>query len=397
AEVVHHAWGVGQQTPYRGEVSLPRIDTRPLDSLSDVARLGTQIRRYPCSRTARDHLYQPAVQIAEPDRPSLRAVPPAVLVHPQGRDPFQLQLGDQRSAELDHRVHHRVPAHSQLPGHLRHCPALLTHLTERPAPGPLGQNRPGADPRMRLSPRPVRTGRFWTAPAAFPPPQPDRPPTDRQIPHLRLPATLRNSPHPTLRTPHHIGGGLHQHPHFPLHLDAGQHPEPPNAEQNRSRFDTVNHDLWPPLSAVSCNHQEKRGHGSHHGISRLTRRPFAPYSSRRASFPCADSLGTPGNHCACRAKHYPDEDKCRKHRECGEESQHIASLCSAGDSDSQSGRGRPVVASVYSPQHLADEPVRWRGHVGWPLGALIGSLVPATSVDGQRNLTSIKPADLESL
>src|SRR5690606_13949967 len=65
------------------------IDTRPLDSLSDVARLGTQIRRYPCSRTARDHLYQPAVQIAEPDRPSLRAVPPAVLVHPQGRDPFQ--------------------------------------------------------------------------------------------------------------------------------------------------------------------------------------------------------------------------------------------------------------------------------------------------------------------
>src|SRR5690606_1533319 len=137
----------------------------------------------------------------------------------------------------------------------------------------------------RLSPRPVRTGRFWTAPAAFPPPQPDRPPTDRQIPHLRLPATLRNSPHPTLRTPHHIGGGLHQHPHFPLHLDAGQHPEPPNAEQNRSRFDTVNHDLWPPLSAVSCNHQEKRGHGSHHGISRLTRRPFAPHSSRRAGFP----------------------------------------------------------------------------------------------------------------
>src|SRR5690606_3818887 len=86
------------------------------------------------------------------------------------------------------------------------------------------------------------------------------------------------------RTPHHIGGGLHQHPHFPLHLDAGQHPEPPNAEQNRSRFDTVNHDLWPPLSAVSCNHQEKRGHGSHHGISRLTRRPFAPHSSRRAGF-----------------------------------------------------------------------------------------------------------------
>src|SRR5690606_38241435 len=135
---------------------------------------------------------------------------------------------------------------------------------------------------MRLSPRPVRTGRFWTAPAAFPPPQPDRPPTDRQIPHLRLPATLRNSPHPTLRTPHHIGGGLHQHPHFPLHLDAGQHPEPPNAEQNRSRFDTVNHDLWPPLSAVSCNHQEQRGHGSHHGISRPTRRPYAPHSSRRA-------------------------------------------------------------------------------------------------------------------
>src|SRR5690606_8948358 len=109
--------------------------------------------------------------------------------------------------------------------------------------------------------------------------------------HLRLPATLRNSPHPTLRTPHHIGGGLHQHPHFPLHLDAGQHPEPPNAEQNRSRFDTVNHDLWPPLSAVSCNHQEKRGHGSHHSISRLTRRPFAPHSSRRARFRVVDRSG----------------------------------------------------------------------------------------------------------
>src|SRR5690606_34993921 len=75
--------------------------------------LGTQIRRYPCSRTARDHLYQPAVQIAEPDRPSLRAVPPAVLVHPQGRDP--LPVTARRPAECRTRPPRPSPCASPLP------------------------------------------------------------------------------------------------------------------------------------------------------------------------------------------------------------------------------------------------------------------------------------------
>ena len=60
---------------------------------------------------------------------------PRRLVHPQlGHQVHPAPIFHQRDAVIDHRPHHRPPAHPQLLRQLRHRPSVLTHLPARLRP-----------------------------------------------------------------------------------------------------------------------------------------------------------------------------------------------------------------------------------------------------------------------
>ena len=104
---------------------------------------------------------------------------------------------DQRGAVLDHRVHHRPPAHAELLGHLGHRSGELADLAARLRPGPAGQHHLGVEVLGGLRPRLAVAVRLGAPPPPLAPHQPSRPPEAGQVPHRR-PADVR-APRPESR------------------------------------------------------------------------------------------------------------------------------------------------------------------------------------------------------
>jgi len=89
--------------------------------------------------------HDPRLEINQASRVDRRVAP----VRPQERGLIDTEMRDrsdpagvidQRSAVLDHRVHHWPPAHSELVGDARHGPGVLTDLAARLCARPTGQH-----------------------------------------------------------------------------------------------------------------------------------------------------------------------------------------------------------------------------------------------------------------
>ena len=90
--------------------------------------------------------------------------------------------GEQRLAPGEHRPVRRVPATTQLGGHIGDRAGVAAHRHSRPAPRPRRQRRPGRrDPLIDLGERPHHTVRRRTAPPPLAPHEAHRAPERRQV------------------------------------------------------------------------------------------------------------------------------------------------------------------------------------------------------------------------
>jgi len=101
---------------------------------------------------------------------------------------------------LDHRAHHRPPAHPELLGQLRYRPGVLTHLPARLGAGPAGQQHPGRHLRRGLRPGLRLTIGIPAPPTPLTPHQPRRPTETSQIADRHRHPLMRDGRHSARNT-----------------------------------------------------------------------------------------------------------------------------------------------------------------------------------------------------
>lgn len=137
------------------------------------------------------------------------------LVNAQGPDrPDPARVVDEWGAMSDHCVHHRPPAHSQLPGHLRHGAGQLADLAGCFAAGVHRDHRPTWHRRHGLGPGPSVAIDLAATPPPFQPHQSGRTAETGQIPDVHPQPIMGLGPHPALRAPSPISDGFHRHDHL---------------------------------------------------------------------------------------------------------------------------------------------------------------------------------------
>ena len=143
----------------------------------------------------------------------------AVGVGPQEGDLVEAQrphvgapvgIVDQRSAVVVDSRHDRRPAHPEVPGHTRHRPVLLAHLTAGLGPGPLRHRRPGGDLGGPLGPAGDVAVGLGAAPDALGPHHHHPPPAGGQVPHPHPAPALGQCPGAAGWAAHHRRRRLHQ-------------------------------------------------------------------------------------------------------------------------------------------------------------------------------------------
>ena len=171
-----------------------------------------------------------------------RRCQPRGLVHAELVDHADpTRVVHQRGAVLDHRRHHRPPAHPELLCHLRNRAGVLAHLAGRLHASALGQQRPEGEPCRRLGPGPGIAVGLHATPAPLVPHQPCRAPEAGQVPDLHDHAVLCLGPGAAGRTTDHHGCGLDADDQLVRVLGHLQHPKPVQSQKRLGQPGTVLH------------------------------------------------------------------------------------------------------------------------------------------------------------
>ena len=166
---------------------------------------------------------------------------------------------DQRRAVLDHRVHHRPPAHPELGRHRRHRSGVGTHLAARLGPRPPCQHGLGVDVVGVLGPRLGLAVGLGAAPPALDPHQPCRSPEAGQIPDVDRHPVLGLGPHATAPAAHPLEHRLDGDDQLGWAFGDRQHPESVQSQKRLRQADTVVRHQGSPIAVAVEKPQRWRG------------------------------------------------------------------------------------------------------------------------------------------
>ncbi len=172
------------------------------------------------------------------------------LVHAEPSHALEVgRVLDQREAVLAHRVHDGLPADAVLRGDASDGLAVLPDSATGLAARPLTQARPRPDRLARLRPGLSRARRFVAAPDPLEPDQRHRPPTGRQITHVRAAPVMQPRHHTAARAAGHRLRRLDRVLELVIVFRPGEQHKARQAEHHRRRSTVVMH-LGPPLTRV---------------------------------------------------------------------------------------------------------------------------------------------------
>lgn len=164
------------------------------------------------------------------------------LVDPEMRDGSDAAgIINQGRAVLDHRVHHRPPAHAHLLRDARHWPGVLADLAARLRARPAGEHDLRVDVIRALGPGLRRAVPIRAAPPALAPHEGRRTTEAGQISDRDRHPLMRDRPSPARAADRHHRGRLDRDDQLIGPLAHLEHPEPVKSQQLLRQASTVAH------------------------------------------------------------------------------------------------------------------------------------------------------------